>query len=119
MLNNLNVGWQLVVLGMGTVFLILYLLSVLLKNVGKVLGAQDKTQSIGVSTTSASTAPAPVVEIPTTDNKNAKVAAVMAAIQLVMGDTEYRVISIKPAENPNWKQVTYPVQDFTYGRKGK
>ncbi len=103
-------GWELTILGMGTVFLMLFLLSVVLKFMGKYLSPKK-----------ALVQPITQISVATEDDlKTQKVAAVMAAIQLVMGDSEYKVISIKPVSS-SWKQsLNLGREEIKYGgRKGK
>lgn len=115
-MSRLAIGWELLLFGMGTVFLVLYLLSVILKITGKYLGPKKSpAQSIN----------SVVDKVPNNNttfakNNNAKVAAIMAAIQVVMGDSDYRVISIKPTTSSNWKQaLNTDGQEFKYvGRRG-
>ena len=86
-MSRLAIGWELLLFGMGTVFLVLYLLSVILKYTGKYLGPK---KSPAQSTKSV------VAKVPDNNtfakNNNAKVAAIMAAIQIVMGDSDYSII---------------------------
>ncbi|AZR72810.1 hypothetical protein BBF96_05025 [Anoxybacter fermentans] len=110
MVENFSIGWQLLVLGMGTVFLVLYFLSVILKYMGNYLRYKPlkKKEKIPVQNDTSQ------IDI----NKNAKIAAVMAAIQVVMGDTSYRVISIKKKGSSTWKQAINLIgQEFNYGRR--
>ncbi len=107
MQERFEIGWQLLVLGMGTVFIMLYLLSVVVKYMGKYFTKNNKQQAV---------TPEKKV-IKKVKNNNDKIAAVMAAIQVVMGGTDYQVISIKPKGNSTWKQSNQ-LTELTYrGRK--
>lgn len=113
MLGKFTVGGELMLLGMGIVFLMLYLLSLILKAVGHYCG--PKVEKNEATAPVQSVAAAKEVE-----DTNAKVAAVMAAIQAVMGDSEYRVVSIKPKDSSGWKSaIGVAGQEYNYGGKGK
>lgn len=118
MLKDFTVSWQLMVWIAVGVIVALYLLSRVLRNINSSLGAENKTHSLGVAAPVATEAPTLTLTAKA-DNKNAKIAAVMAAIQAMMGDTEYQVISIKPTGQSYWKQVVFQGQEVNYhGRKG-
>lgn len=117
MLKDLVVSWQVMIVLIVGIIGVIYMLSVLLRNINRSLGAAHKTHSLGVA---APSTPVVTPVLPAeADNKNAKIAAVMAAVQAMMGDTEYQVISIKPTGQSFWKQAVYQSQDVNYhGRKG-
>ena len=109
-MSNLTIGWELLIFGMGTVFLILYLLSLAIKLMGKYLRPKEElAQPLSKPTTTTE-------EIGAT-----KVAAIMAAIQLVMRDSDYKLISIRPTGSTDWKKsINLDRHGFKYGRrKGK
>lgn len=117
-MSNMTTGWQLLIFGMGTVFLMLYLLSLAVKLMGKYLKPKKEL----AQPLEKPTIPANVnLEKPimTTDDKNEKkVAAIMAAIQLVMNDCNYNIISIKPIGSSGWKRsFSLGQQEFKYGRR--
>lgn len=115
MLNQFD-SWQTMVIVAIGIIVVLYLLSLVLRNLNRSLGAGNKTHSLGVATAAPAVIPSLTAEA---DNKNAKIAAVMAAVQAMMGDSEYRVISIKPTGQSYWKQAVCQSQDVNYhGRKG-
>lgn len=114
MLEKFNIGWQIIVLGLGTVFFILFLLSLILKSTGVNLNKHHRKPTLGIAS-------APIrITTAVSENKNAKIAAVMAAIQAVMGDTDYQVISILPVDQSCWKQSINMGLELKYqGRRGK
>ncbi len=110
MQGRFEIGWQLLVLGMGTVFVMLYLLSVVVKYMGKYFTKQNSKQC---------TVSGPQNVVHKTKDNNDKIAAIMAAIQVVMGDTDYKILSIKPKGSSTWKQaIQLTGSELTYrGRK--
>lgn len=107
-MNNYVLGLELLIIGMGTVFLSLYLLSVFLHFSGKILGPEtkDKKKSqkqlvkkeISKVEKEAETAAAEEGISPQ------KIAAVTAAIYESLNDQKnYRIISIQKS-NQNWKR---------------
>lgn len=114
MLDNFNIGWQVILLGLGTVFFVLLILSVILKSIGPHFGKQQQKPTLGITS-------APVqIAAAASENKNAKIAAVMAAIQAIMGDTDYQVVSIKPVNHSFWKQAVNAGPELKFqGRRGK
>ncbi len=96
------IGIQLLVVGMGTVLLTLYLLSLFIRLTGRFFGPKERDVK-------------PVI----TENKGmdkdinfknketgldqTKVAAITAALYQTLDQREYRIISIKRQENSNWK----------------
>lgn len=106
-MNNYILGLELLLIGMGTVFLSLYLLSVFLHFSGKFFGPESskKTQ------TKNSTKKAEKLEVaqetlaePETVISSKKAAAVSAAIyEMLNGKKNYKIISIQKS-NQNWKR---------------
>ena len=117
MAENLRIGLQLLVLGMGTVFFMLILLSFLLKVSGNYF--ENKRSQQQVKTTQNPDEEVTVRKRST--DKEAKVAAVMAAVQAVMGgNSSYKVTSIKKRGNSDWQRIYSNSSEFNYGgRKGK
>lgn len=106
-MNNYVYGLQLTIIGMGTVFISLYLLSVFMYLLGKFFG--DKKVPQKNDKTKNSSAAAEIDEVETEDAENGlyekrKIAAVTAAVyQLLDENKSYRIISIKKA-NSSWKR---------------
>lgn len=109
-MSNLAIGWELLIFGMGTVFLILYLLSFAVKVMGKYLKPKEDPAQ-----------PLPKLMTTTEETGERKVAAIMAAIQLVMRGSNYNIISIKPIGSSDWKKsIDLDKHELKYGRrKGK
>jgi len=110
-MNNYVLGLELLIIGMGTVFLSLYLLSVFLHFSGKLLGPEitakkkvtkqpekkRKISKIEAEGKEAETAAAEGIS-------PQKIAAVTAAIYESLNDQKsYRIISIQKS-NQNWKR---------------
>lgn len=95
--GHFHIGWQLMILGMGIVFFMLYLLSAILGVMGKYFGPKvSKIQEY---------VPVMTEPVQAAENKNVPVAAIMAAVQVVMGDTDFRIISVKRTDSSTWKQT--------------
>ncbi|RAK06665.1 sodium pump decarboxylase gamma subunit [Halanaerobium saccharolyticum] len=105
-MNNYVLGLELLVIGMGTVFLSLYLLSVFLHFSGKLLGPESDSKK----KKEVKTAKVDIVEkskekeINQQEISPKKVAAVTAAIYESLNEQKnYRIISIQKS-NQNWKR---------------
>jgi sodium pump decarboxylase gamma subunit len=110
-MNNYVLGLELLIIGMGTVFLSLYLLSVFLYFSGKLFGPESKAKKKSKNQAEQKR------EISKAENKAAeaentavegiapqKIAAVTAAIYESLNDQKnYRIISIQKS-NQNWKR---------------
>jgi len=106
-MDNYVLGLELMIIGMGTVFLSLYLLSVFLHFSGKFLAPVNKnkikkTDKISKSSTKKK------VDIADTDQEQSfsskKIAAVTSAIYESLNDQKtYRIISIQKSKQ-NWKR---------------
>jgi len=108
-MNNYVLGLELLIIGMGTVFLSLYLLSVFLHFSGRLFGPEskdkkkskkqiEKKKEITKVEKEAETAAAAEGVSPQ------KIAAVTAAIYESLNDQKnYRIISIQKS-NQNWKR---------------
>ena len=105
-MNNYVLGLELLIIGMGTVFLSLYLLSVFLYFSGKLFGPDSESKK-------KKELAAEKVNIVEKDKKEEikqegispqKIAAVSAAIYESLNDQKnYRIISIQKS-NQNWKR---------------
>jgi len=104
-MNNYVLGLELLIIGMGTVFLSLYLLSVFLYFSGKLFGPESKNNKKAANNLEAAV-----------ENKETKIdkseqgfsskkaAAVTAAVYEMLNDQKnYRIISIQKS-NQNWKR---------------
>jgi sodium pump decarboxylase gamma subunit len=110
-MNNYVLGLELLIIGMGTVFLSLYLLSVFLHFSGKLFGPESGSKKKSKNQVKQKR------EISKAENKSAaetaaaeegvspqKIAAVTAAIYESLNDQKnYRIISIQKS-NQNWKR---------------
>jgi len=107
-MNNYVLGLELLIIGMGTVFLSLYLLSVFLHFSGKLFGPENKDKKKSKKAAGIPEAAAEK-EIKKTDQvekgiSSKKIAAVTAAIYKSLNDQKnYRIISIQKS-NQNWKR---------------
>lgn len=106
-MNDYVLGLELLIIGMGTVFLSLYLLSVFLYFSGKLFGPESKekkqkavkTEKVEVAEKNQETEEEIETGIPAK-----KVAAVSAAVYEILNDQKnYRIISIQKG-NQNWKR---------------
>jgi len=106
-MNNYVLGLELLIIGMGTVFLSLYLLSVFLYFSGKLFGPENKkkkqtevkTEKVEIAEKNRETE----AEMQTGVSAK-KVAAVSAAVYELLNDQKkYRIISIQKS-NQNWKR---------------
>lgn len=109
-MNNYVLGLELLVIGMGTVFLSLYLLSVFLHFSGKFFGPESKTNKKIIKTSKLEkerlSKEKSEAQLSDSDQSisNKKIAAVTAAIYKMMNNQKkYRVISIQKS-NQNWKK---------------
>lgn len=111
-MNNYLLGLELLVIGMGTVFLSLYLLSVFLCFSGKLFGPESSAQGSRKNKASKKIKLQPAEA----EKKNLlagaekegisaqKIAAITAAAaEFLKGEKEYRIISIQKS-NQNWKR---------------
>jgi sodium pump decarboxylase gamma subunit len=105
-MNNYVLGLELLIIGMGTVFLSLYLLSVFLHFSGKLFGPDSKDKK----KKEVKTKKVDIVEknkeqeIEKEGVSPKKVAAVTAAVYEMLNDQKnYRIISIQKS-NQNWKR---------------
>jgi len=103
-MNNYVLGLELLIIGMGTVFLSLYLLSVFLHFSGRLFGPEtkakkkNKTEKIDIVPKNQED------EIEDEGISPKKIAAVTAAIYESLNDQKnYRIISIQKS-NQNWKR---------------
>ncbi len=101
-MENMVLGVELLIIGMGTVVLSLYLLSVFLHFSGKLFGPKyekDKTKVNKQKQKSIEKHPDKVQAVNTK-----KIAAISAAVFEMLSDKKnYRIISIKKS-NDNWKR---------------
>ncbi|RAK03919.1 sodium pump decarboxylase gamma subunit [Halanaerobium saccharolyticum] len=107
-MNNYVLGLELLVIGMGTVFLSLYLLSVFLHFSGKLFGpdSKDKKKNKKTVKNSKSAAENKAVQLDESEQgiSPKKVAAVTAAIsEMLNNQKNYKIISIQKS-NQNWKR---------------
>jgi len=107
-MNNYVLGLELLIIGMGTVFLSLYLLSVFLYFSGKLFGPESKNNKKNKK--AANNLEAAVENKETKIDKSEqgfsskKAAAVTAAVYEMLNDQKnYRIISIQKS-NQNWKR---------------
>ena len=106
-MNNYVLGLELLVIGMGTVFLSLYLLSVFLHFSGKLFGPESEKKK-SKKTAKVTKAVVEKEEAQIDETKEGispkKVAAVTAAVYEMLNDRKnYRIISIQKS-NQNWKR---------------
>lgn len=100
-MNNYVLGLELLIIGMGTVFLSLYLLSVFLHFSGKLFGPENKARK---TTKKHSVQKKEAEKAAVKGISPQKLAAVTAAIYESLSDQKkYRVISIQKS-NRNWKR---------------
>lgn len=91
------------IIGMGTVFISLYLLSVFMYLLGKFFGDKKVSKPNKIDN-SADTGEIEELEIEDDISRKRKVAAITAAVyQLLDENQSYRIISIKKA-NSSWKR---------------
>ena len=106
-MNNYVLGLELLIIGMGTVFLSLYLLSVFLYFSGKLFGPEsEKKKRQKTAEVSTAVPKKEEAEIEETGKRISakKVAAVTAAVYESLNDQKnYRIISIQKS-NQNWKR---------------
>ena len=106
-MNNYVLGLELLVIGMGTVFLSLYLLSVFLHFSGKLFGPEsEKKKSKKTAEVSNAVAEKKETQIDKSEKKfsSKKAAAVTAAVyESLNNQKNYRIISIQKS-NQNWKR---------------
>lgn len=107
-MNNYVLGIELLVIGMGTVFLSLYLLSVFLHFSGKLLGSTKKIKikngdkNLNLKATNVKEG-ANKLEERSSKISPKKVAAISAAIyESLDKEKKYKIISIRK-NNKNWK----------------
>ena len=99
------IGLQLLIIGLGTVLLSLFLLSIFLRISGKYINTSEKKKEKKKEITKAeSGSDKPKVEEEYEDkNKGKKMAAISAAVyQYLDNDKNYRIISIKKRDK-SWK----------------
>src|SRR6056297_1704373 len=101
-MNKYVYGFQLMIIGMGTVFISLYLLSAFMYLLGKLFGDKKVPKKNSSSIDNSAEA-----EIDVGENglsRKRKIAAATAAVyQLLDENKRYRIISIKKA-NSSWKR---------------
>jgi len=107
-MNNYVLGLELLVIGMGTVFLSLYLLSVFLHFSGKLFGPDSKDKEKNKKTVGnlKSAAENEAVQLDESEQgiSPKKVAAVTAVVYEMLNDQKnYKIISIQKS-NQNWKR---------------
>ncbi|TDO71137.1 sodium pump decarboxylase gamma subunit [Halanaerobium saccharolyticum] len=105
-MNNYVLGLELLIIGMGTVFLSLYLLSVFLHFSGKLFGPESGVKKKKeVKKSKVDIVEKPRVKEPDRQGVSPKkVAAVTAALaEMLNGQKNYRIISIQKS-NQNWKR---------------
>lgn len=106
-MNNYVLGLELLIIGMGTVFLSLYLLSIFLHFSGKLFGPESKKKKSKKSAEiSKAVKEQKEVEIDESNQgiTRKKAAAVTAAVYEMLNDeNKYRIISIQKS-NQNWKR---------------
>ncbi|ADQ15486.1 OadG family protein [Halanaerobium hydrogeniformans] len=97
-MENFAFGLELLIIGLGTVFLSLYLLSVFLYFSGKILGPKEMRKKVPLKEQRENNEP----ELDGLRRK--KAAAITAAVYQMLSDKKsYRIISIKK-RNQNWKR---------------
>ncbi len=111
-MNNYVLGLELLIIGMGTVFLSLYLLSVFLHFSGKLFGPETKAKKKSKDqlkqkreiSEAENNAAQEAKEAAAEGVSPQKIAAVTAAIYESLNDQKnYRIISIQKS-NQNWKR---------------
>ncbi|PUU90079.1 OadG family protein [Halanaerobium sp.] len=112
-MNNYVLGLELLIIGMGTVFLSLYLLSVFLHFSGRLFGPESGSkkksknkvkQKREISEAENKSAAEAEIEAAAEGISPQKIAAVTAAIYESLNDQKnYRIISIQKS-NQNWKR---------------
>lgn len=105
-MNNYVLGLELLIIGMGTVFLSLYLLSVFLHFSGKLFGpdSENKKKKEIKKTKVDIVEKEKAAEIEEEGISSKKVAAVTAAVsEMLNNQKNYRIISIQKS-NQNWKR---------------
>jgi sodium pump decarboxylase gamma subunit len=93
-MNNYRLGFELLVIGMGTVFISLYLLSVFLYFSGKFFGTEAKKKTANPGPEKQQLNSSRLAEKPQISRQ--KVAAITAAVAEIQGEKEFKVISIRP-----------------------
>jgi len=107
-MNKYVYGFQLMIIGMGTVFISLYLLSAFMYLLGKLFG-DKKVPKKNDKEKNSSADTGKIDEVETDDeesniSRKRKIAAATAAVyQLLDENKRYRIISIKKA-NSSWKR---------------
>jgi len=92
------IGLQLMILGMGTVFLALYSLSLVLWIGGKLFGPSKKAKTISQDYIKKEINDSEI------ESESEKIAAITAAINSMMeNEKNYRIISIRKKPNSDWK----------------
>ena len=106
-MNKYVYGFQLTIIGMGTVFISLYLLSAFMYLLGKLFGDKKVPKKNNSSIDNSAEAEIDESEIDVGENglsRKRKIAAATAAVyQLLDENKRYRIISIKKA-NSSWKR---------------
>jgi len=106
-MNKYVYGFQLTIIGMGTVFISLYLLSAFMYLLGKLFGDKKVPKKNSSSIDNSAEAEIDESEIDVGENglsRKRKIAAATAAVyQLLDENKRYRIISIKKA-NSSWKR---------------
>jgi len=103
-MNNYVLGLELLIIGMGTVFLSLYLLSVFLHFSGKLFGPDSKKKKVNKTEKTDIVPKNQKEEIEEAGISPKKIAAVTAAVYESLNDQKnYRIISIQKS-NQNWKR---------------
>jgi Na+-transporting methylmalonyl-CoA/oxaloacetate decarboxylase gamma subunit len=103
-MNNYVLSLELLIIGMGTVFLSLYLLSVFLHFSGKLFGPDSKKKKVNRTEKVDIVSKNQEEEIAEEGISPQKIAAVTAAIYESLNDQKnYRIISIEK-NNQNWKR---------------
>jgi glutaconyl-CoA/methylmalonyl-CoA decarboxylase subunit delta len=95
-MDKFIIGWQLMLVGMGTVLITLYILSLVLRLDGYLFGPREENNSKKKENIYHKD------EIDTGIDAK-KTAAITAAIYQFMDKKEYHIISIKRVENSDWK----------------
>lgn len=99
------IGLQLLIIGLGTVLLSLFLLSIFLRISGKYINESEKKKEKKkeITTAESGSAQAKIEESYEGEDKGKKMAAIAAAVyQFLDNDKDYRIISIKKSDN-TWK----------------
>lgn len=99
------IGLQLLIIGLGTVLLSLFLLSIFLRISGKYINSNKKKEKKKEITTAESgSAEVKIEEEYENPDKGKKMAAISAAVyQFLDSDKDYKIISIKKSDK-SWKR---------------